>query len=250
MVPHPNTGETLYETWITDGEDEPGIGNLGGGSDHVGFYMHLGIPSAGISISSSVPVYHSNFDTFYNYETHLDGDFHYGPALAGVYGVVTTRFANADVLPYDMIRYATDITNHVNTLKERSGELNRELPVSSLESSVSELSRLTKQFESNLAGFIATEPGQSALKDVNQKLIQLERSFLHEDGLPFSKWQQSLYVSTDPWSGYASWMLPGVRYVLEDDRDDAMLEHEIRRFTSAIDRLNNKISELNELIEN
>ncbi|TVR35366.1 MAG: M28 family peptidase, partial [Balneolaceae bacterium] len=65
VVPHPDHDQTIYETWITPGADEPSMGNLGGGSDHVGFYMHLGIPSAGVSISGSVPIYHTNFDSFH-----------------------------------------------------------------------------------------------------------------------------------------------------------------------------------------
>ena len=249
MVDHPDTGESLYDSWIQEGENEPSIGNLGGGSDHVGFYMHLGIPSAGIGISSSVPIYHTNFDTFYNYKTHLDGDFHYGPALAGVYGVVTTRFANASVLPYDLVRYATDITAHLNTTSERANELGRNLDASSLEEALILTESLADQFTSNLPEFIASAPSDSALQEINKKLIQLERSFLHEEGLPFSKWQQSLYVSTDPWSGYASWMLPGVRYILEDDGEDTMLSHEVSRFTEAVEELNEKLSELNSMIE-
>ena len=248
VVPHPDHDQTIYETWITPGADEPSMGNLGGGSDHVGFYMHLGIPSAGVSISGSVPIYHTNFDSFHFYETFIDSTFSYGPALGSVYGVVATRFANADVLPYDLTRYSEDIQAHITTIEARAKELNRELNMDLLNEELSEMSDLTQSIEGRLPGFISGNSPASRLKEFNRTLILLERSFLNEEGLPFSKWQQSLYASTDPWSGYASWMIPGVRYTLEDNRSDEELNHEVERFHQALIRLNERLRGLIDLM--
>jgi len=249
VVPHPDHDQTIYETWITPGADEPSMGNLGGGSDHVGFYMHLGIPSAGVSISGSVPIYHTNFDSFHFYETFLDSTFSYGPALGSVYGVVATRFANADVLPYDLIRYSEDINGHITTIEARAKELKRELNMDLLKDELSEMSDLSQAIEDRLPGFISGNSPASRLKEFNRTLILLERSFLNEEGLPFSKWEQSLYASTDPWSGYASWMIPGVRYTLEDDRSDEELNHEVERFHQALTRLNERLRGLIDLMD-
>jgi len=249
VVPHPDHDQTIYETWITPGADEPSMGNLGGGSDHVGFYMHLGIPSAGVSISGSVPIYHTNFDSFHFYETFIDSTFSYGPALGSVYGVVATRFANADVLPYDLIRYAEDIQSHITTIEARAKELNRELNMDLLNEDLSEMSDLTQSIENGLPAFISGNSPASRLEEFNRTLILLERSFLNEEGLPFSKWQQSLYASTDPWSGYASWMIPGVRYTLEDNRSDEELNHEVERFHQALIRLNERLRGLIDLMD-
>src|SRR6185436_16676219 len=38
--------QSIHRAWLGD-RDEPTFDNLGGGSDHVGFYCHLGIPSCG-----------------------------------------------------------------------------------------------------------------------------------------------------------------------------------------------------------
>jgi len=43
-VPYPDSPETVFEKWAGK-KDEPSIGNLGGGSDHIAFYMHVGVPS-------------------------------------------------------------------------------------------------------------------------------------------------------------------------------------------------------------
>ncbi|MDX1640674.1 MAG: transferrin receptor-like dimerization domain-containing protein, partial [Balneolaceae bacterium] len=81
-----------------------------------------------------------------------------------------------------------------------------------------------------------------------QQLIKVERSFLDEEGLPFSAWQKSLYVSTDPWSGYASWMIPGVRYVIEDKRSDEELNRELERFEAAVGRLLEALNQIDSLL--
>jgi N-acetylated-alpha-linked acidic dipeptidase len=245
VVPHPDYADsTIYDTWIRPGQDTPPMASLGGGSDHVGFYMHLGIPSAGVSISGSVPVYHSNFDSFHFYESFIDSTFSYGPALSAVYGVIATRFADADILPYDLARYGEDLSNHVSTLERRAKDLGRDLQTESLHNTIQEIDSIASSIETSFPDFIASNPDESVLSDINQKLIKVERSFLDEEGLPFSAWQKSLYVSTDPWSGYASWMIPGIRYVIEDERSDEELNVELSRFETAVERLLESLEEI------
>ena len=60
-----------------------------------------------------------------------------------------------------------------------------------------------------------------AAEAVNRALIGLEKAWLNDRGLQGRPWSRSIYVSPDPFSGYASWMLPGLRYEIEtDDRAD------------------------------
>ena len=72
-VAHPKGG-TVYEQWVAGSKNgsSPAMGNLGGGSDHVGFYTHVGVPSGGMSFRGSTPNYHSNYDTFAWYERFAD----------------------------------------------------------------------------------------------------------------------------------------------------------------------------------
>lgn len=219
-VKHPDTEGSIYDLWAENSSNgSPSIGNLGGGSDHVGLYMHAGIPSAGVSISGSVPIYHTNYDTFWFYETHLDSTFSYGPALADVYGLLALRFANAEILPYDIQSYATDLKTHVESINEiTDSDL---FAGSGLMEKINEISDQAGRFEDLLVQ--ATENGtlnRFSRISLNRKLIQLERSFLHDEGLPFSPWLKSLYASSDPYSGYASWMLPAYRYAIEEEMLD------------------------------
>jgi len=240
-VSHPDTDGSVYDFWANNSSDgTPSIGNLGGGSDHVGFYMYAGIPSAGVSISGSVPIYHTNFDTFWFYENYLDSTFTYGPALADVYGLIALRFGNADILPYDIESYSEDLTTHVNSINELA------------ERDILEGTGLMEQIEEISAKIALTRNLLDEAADngsltrferrsINRKLIQIERSFLHSEGLPFSPWLKSLYASSDPYSGYASWMLPAYRYAIEEEMldDEAFMNdlHDAHR--DALERLSN-----------
>ncbi len=219
-VLHPDSDSlSVYEKWMQradDGASEPPLGNLGGGSDHVGFYTYVGVPSAGLSMSSSSPIYHSNYDTFTWYERFGDSTFTGGPTLARIDGVLATRLANADVLPYDVPRYATDLTTHVESLIDRAAERRLKIDLSTLQSAIAELNDATDAFQSARQDRV-TEGTLSAedARAINQDLIALEKAFIHPEGLQNRPRMRSLYVSPDPFSGYASWMLPGLRHEIE-----------------------------------
>ena len=250
-VNHPDTGQSLYEYWLAGGNgSEPQIGNLGGGSDHVGFYMYSAIPSAGISMSGAVPIYHTNFDTFWFYENHLDSTFSYGPALADMYGLIALRFGNAEILPYDLPRYATDLQLHMESVNEAAGEdlfSGTRLPqqVQQIEELTGRYNRLLRAAERSQTLDLATR------EEINRQLILAERSFLHEGGLPFSPWLRSLYAASDPFSGYASWMLPAYRYAIDEGRTgDTEFMHSLHTaHEEALDRLILRIEEANALLE-
>ena len=249
-VPHPDTDGSLYDYWADrTSSGTPSMGNLGGGSDHVGFYMHAGIPSAGISISGSVPIYHTNFDTFWFYETYLDSTFTYGPALADAYGLLALRFGNADILPYDLESYTVDLTGHIDDINERAGR--NLFDGTGIMEQIEEMSAQIALLRSLLDEAVNSgEQNESDLRNINRKLIQLERNFLHSEGLPFSPWLRSLYASSDPYSGYASWMLPAYRYAIEEEKlDDEQFMDQLHaahlaafeRFSGSLDSIINDL---------
>lgn len=247
VVTHPDNGQTLYETWHRNTEEtSPPIGNLGGGSDHVPFYMHAGIPSAGVAMRGSVPIYHTNYDTFWFYETHIDSTFQYGPTLASVYGVLAMRLANADILPYDLNRYGTDLYTHLNQMSIRARELDIAMNMDALFDAVEQLQETTSQVSLTLERWRLADPlGSEQYQIVNSRLIQLERTFLKDRGMPFSAWSASMYAAANPFSGYESWMLPGIRYAIEESVD--LLEEQKQALLLAIQELTVQIEQLIQL---
>ena len=85
------------------------------------------------------------------------------------------------------------------------------------------------------------------MKVLNQKLIALEKSFISEKGMYFGSWYKSLYSSSDPFSGYASWILPGLEYEIALMKKDRLLEWDLR-YSKAINSLGIKMEELIKLL--
>ena len=224
-VDYPGADGSLYDWWLArapEGAEEPGLGNLGGGSDHVGFYTHAGVPSAGLSSGNPSGVYHSNYDNFAWFERFGDSEFVYGPMVARADGILALRFANADVLPYDAVRYATDTRTHVETLYRLAESRGLQVDFSALVGSTRELEDAALALVAARDRWTASgDVDPAAAQSVNRALIGLEKAWLNDRGLQGRPWSRSIYVSPDPFSGYASWMLPGLRYELEtDDRAD------------------------------
>jgi N-acetylated-alpha-linked acidic dipeptidase len=239
-VTHPDTGAPVYAQWearLPSGTT-PDFGNLGGGSDHVPFYSHVGIPSAGPGMSGSTPIYHSNYDTRAWFERFGDPKSTYGPTLARLNGIVALRLAGRDILPFDLPRYATDLERHVGDLERVAAQRGRKGAFGALRAELKPLRAAAETFEAGVARVGSRTP--EALARINARLIQVERALVHDGGLPFGAWNRSVYASPDPWSGYAAWMLPGLRYQVEVGTDAQVAEWEqiyaerMRALTAAI----------------
>jgi len=84
------------------------------------------------------------------------------------------------------------------------------------------------------------------LKKINTELIGLEKSWIDPKGMYYGDWYKSLYVCNDPFSGYASWILPGIQYEVAI-RNTTRLEEWDTRYAKAILDLSKKIDKLSKL---
>ncbi|MEX2467655.1 MAG: M28 family peptidase [Gemmatimonadota bacterium] len=249
-VAYPGTEQSIYEWWAAQADDgQPAMGNLGGGSDHVGFYTHAGVPSAGLSSGGRSGIYHSNYDNFAWFERFGDTEWVFGPMLARADGLVALRFANADLLPYDVTRYATDTRTHVNTLFEVAEAWSMEVDLTKLVEASRALDVAAEELDQARARRVGLGPvpADEAAR-INRAFIGLEKAWLDDRGLQDRPWSRSLYVSPDPFSGYASWMLPGLRYEIETENVAGVVEWE-GRYVDAIGRLVEGMRRVTRLIE-
>ena len=243
-VRYPYTDQSLFEFWKKETQSEPSIGNLGGGSDHIAFYMHAGVPS--LSGGAGGPnLYHSNYDSFQFYEQFVDPEFQMGPMVEHMAGLMTLRMANAELIPYNLNRYADDLKLHFTnaTNKIKGYDQNFE-GFNSSTAAIRSLKATSKMLTTQLQSFL--EEGGLSKKDqraLNQQLIALEKSFLSEQGMYFGKWYKSLYASSDPFSGYAAWILPGLEYEIALKSSDRLEEWD-KRYTAAISSLELKMKQI------
>lgn len=246
-IPFPDSSKTLFEVWKGAKSGEPNIGNLGGGSDHIAFYMHAGIPSLNAGVGGPT-LYHTNYDNLYFYEKMADPSFKMGGMMEQWVGILAGRLANATVIPYDLMRYPTDLSLHVAEATKQIQKFHPQFAgFTRLSKSLSAL-QLTAQATEEKLEKALKNPGKTDFRLVNQRLLQLEKAFLDPKGMTFGNWYQSLYASSDPFSGYASWVLPGFQYEIELKRTTELTVWE-DRYLKAVDRLNQQLKELSALVK-
>lgn len=104
---------------------KPNVGNLGSGSDYAPFYQFAGVPSADFyyifgynNTPVFYPVYHSQHDTFNWTKTFVDPDFKLHKAVTQLCGGLLVQFADAPLLPMNVMLYANALDTSLNALKK------------------------------------------------------------------------------------------------------------------------------------
>jgi len=222
---------TVYDDWTgrsgRRSETElPAMGSLGGGSDHVGFYAHLGIPSGGVSAFGSPGVsYHTNYEDLAWYRQVVGDDYEPAVMLTRVTTRFLSRLANADLVPLDPALYGPETLRHLEDLKTRSGERGLEVDLGSLEERARRYGDRAGAVRDRLIEALAAgRLDGDALAETNRVLMQLERRWLHAPGLPGRPWFRNLYGAPDADAGYSAWMLPALRQAIEAGDGAAVAE--------------------------
>ena len=242
-VDYPYSDMSLYDQW-RGSKEVPSIGNLGGGSDHIGFYMHVGVPSMSGGAGGTT-VYHSNYDSFRYYERFVDPEFQMGPTIEKFAGIMSLRLANATLIPYDLNRYPNDLKMHFDRAEEKVRQLKSDFKgFKKTRQAIADLSAAAASATENLSNRV-NDIGLSAveIQFLNRQLIALEKSFIDQKGMYYGDWFKSIYASSDPFSGYASWILPGIEYELAIQRTKKLKEWD-NRYAKAITDLAEKMRKM------
>lgn len=223
---------------------------LGGGSDFIAFFNHLGIASLDMCYDGSYGVYHSIFDNHRWMEHFGDPTFAYHLTVARMLGVMTLRLAAAEVLPLNYADYGEAIRGSINDLR-------RELTVDGKPPRVDfapalaaadELTRtakgLTEQISTGLARGDSSCPNWY---EVNRTLARTEQAFLLEDGLPHRPWYKHALYAPGMDSGYAPVALPAVTEAVEV-RDFSEAQRQISAVEATIHQASHRIKSALSLI--
>ena len=81
------------------------------------------------------------------------------------------------------------------------------------------------------------------IKSINKQMISLEKSFIDKQGMYYGNWYRSLYASSDPFSGYGAWILPGIEYEISL-KSSKKLDEWDKRYSNSINDLNQKMKKL------
>ena len=163
-------------------------------------------------------------------------------------GVLATRIANADLLPYDVARYTLDLRHHIQELEKRAQTLNVTIDAAALRAVVDDLAEAAARLEAGRDALLSCDVvSEGTLQWINRGLLALERTFIRQDGLQGRPWHRSLYASQDPFSGYAAWVLPGLRYEIERRSEDGFTEWQAI-YVQALRALTQRVEQIADLI--
>jgi len=228
----------VFDAWTGQAEQEPSFGTLGGGSDHVGLYCHLGVPACGLGAGGSDGVsYHSNYDNLAWYRKVVGNDYEPALMLTRLGNVLVARLANADVLPLDPSRHAADMRTHLDAAHREAEQAGLTFDDTALRTAIDEYEAAADRVGGKLTLAVETSAlSESDLVAINTMLLKLERCWIEPDGLADRPWYRNLFAATDPYSGYGAWMLPALRLGI-DRAEPKMIEQAVRRYVAVFEEM-------------
>ncbi|CAG5118527.1 unnamed protein product, partial [Candidula unifasciata] len=208
QVKNPNPKEiqagrsTVFDTWLYnqplnfsqgDKTAVPSIRAPGSGSDHAPLLQKAGITVVDIEYRygskyqmSQYPLYHTEYETFDLVKQQVDRNFEFHAAVGRVGAEIARHLADSRILPLNVTNYAAGLENCRLTLHRDFGTLLEENlgldTYNKLESVIKGFAQDASRFEALLENVDKTNP--YALREINDKLLLLEKAFLHPDGLP------------------------------------------------------------------
>jgi N-acetylated-alpha-linked acidic dipeptidase len=243
-VPSPISG-TVYQQWrlnrdkgdehrASNAPPQPGeevrVADLGSGSDFTPFLQHAGVPSTDVGSSGPYGVYHSTFDDYAWYVLNADPKFVYLQEMARVFGLEALRMADADVLPYDYLAYAHEISAYLDAAKRKASDAG----LSSVD--FSQAQTAATRFAAAAAKAHAAQAAPSGdVGKLNQALRQVETDLLAPAGLPNRPWYKHTIYAPGEYTGYAAVVIPGVNEAIEA-KDAARASQQLTVLAQALDR--------------
>ncbi|HEV2489764.1 MAG TPA: M28 family metallopeptidase [Candidatus Acidoferrales bacterium] len=229
-----SSGGTLYDEWRASRAKELDTHSLqdaaladthiGSGSDHTVFLNYLGIPTMLLQFDGPYGVYHSMYDDFYWMNHFGDPGYKYHTLMSELWGTVSLRLADSDILPYDFSFYAQQIRSFARDLDSGS-HVSQHVSLASLYQHINGFEAAAKNLNAATAQALASgSVDPVAAERLNQSLMQVERNWCDLDGIPGRPWfKHSLYAARYT---YAHLELPGMTEAAEADNWQVVGEQE------------------------
>jgi N-acetylated-alpha-linked acidic dipeptidase len=161
---------------------------LGSGSDYTAFLNFVGVPVADLSFRGPYGVYHSIYDNHDWVARIGDPGFRYHVALVQLWGLLSLRLANADVLPLDYEPYARRILEFV---QEVASSWTTPDDLREVTAAAHELQDAATMIARERQRALGTGDGAAA-SSVDTRLMRAERALLHPEGLPGRPWYRHM----------------------------------------------------------
>lgn len=240
VVPDPSGAGSVYDVWRKKAnvraDEEPAMGDPGGGSDFAGFYNHLGIPHSDWGFGGGNGIYHSNYDSFTFMERFGDPGYRYHAAAARIGTAMMMRLANADVLPYDYVEFARTMRRYLAPIDQNLKLKGWPGSSAPLAAAIDRLERAASAFGTARDAALAKSMTNVTAQATNRALLQVERAMTRPEGLRSRPWYRNLIYVADVDNGYSNMVFPSVNEAIRYG-DAALFEREladlVKRFDAA-----------------
>ncbi|RLS92410.1 MAG: M20/M25/M40 family metallo-hydrolase [Planctomycetota bacterium] len=237
-APDATREKSAADVWAKAPNNSLAMGDLGGGSDHVAFWCHAGVPSIALSSGGSQgSTYHSNYDTVAWYRATVGADYGAAKLVTGIVNAITATLAHRDESTVSPRALLDDCQSQISKLRELAST-RVGLDATSIEkvsTAFAALQPLAQQAEARLLA----SPSASD----KQRLHALVAVWTDPRGIPGRPWFRNLYAATDRYSGYGSSMWPLMREAIEDE-DAAALASAASRYLAVAKSLEHALNEL------
>jgi len=208
---------------------------LGSGSDYTVFLNFLGVPVVDMAFDGPYGVYHSIYDNHLWVSRIGDPGFRYHTGMTRLWGVMTLRLANADVLPFDYRPYAARLEEFAREVEARWSSARAAAPGESPFGAVhAAIARFAEAADGAAARSRAALDASAAERmSINRALMDAERALLDPEGIPGRPWYRHQVYA--PKFTYAPEILPGPAEAIAAG-DDVRLAMTCQRLAAAIDR--------------
>jgi len=220
------SGKSLYDAWrATSMRDAKASAppldsalvetRIGSGSYHTVFLNHLGRPVINLDFTGDYGVYHSMYDDHYWMEHIGDPTFEYHVALTRIWGLVTLRLANADVLPFDFGFNASALEQFLGELEHKNKSELKHLSLKRLHARIAEFEKAGDLLRDATArDLLSGSAAPEKIQRLNEQLLQVESNWLDPAGIPGRPWFQHLLYSSR--YTYAHLEFPGLTEAVEN----------------------------------
>ncbi len=216
-APGPHGEGAALDVWGRDDAGRPSYGDLGGGSDHVAFWCHAGVPSIMLSAGGGEGTsYHSNYDTVAWYRSVVGDDYASARLVTGITSALVAEFGNANAPHASAERLVVDAAEQARRLAKLASDRK-------LATAAAECTRLAQGFDElrePARRFDQRQTAQNGAADQSRAeawtLRQLSSLWLRAGGIPGRPWFRNLYAATDRYSGYGTSSWPMLREAIED----------------------------------
>lgn len=220
-VADPATEKAIYDRWkagpkkrgtIATASGSGRVNPIGSGSDHTVFLNYVCAPALDMSFDGDYGVYHSMYDDYYWMSHFGDPGMRYTRALDRIWARIAVDLASSPLVPLDYETYAVELKGYLEDWAKRFDPAKKKM--GRLFGLVEEMRKAAAVLGPGLFGEpvvgaetrLGTSLSADTRREANRLLLQVERCFSLEKGIPNRNWFKHLVFGTR--STYAALLLP------------------------------------------